>query len=188
VDCVVVLIGGPSGAGKSTAAAEVARRLGWPWLMVDDLRLALARSGVPVPDADAVGAFDAPGGLVDLAELMTPAIEVVIENHVDQEVPVVIEGDGILPSLFDRRSVRERATGGRVRAVFVHEPDEDALHASMQARRAGLFSRAHARKNLLYGEWLKGEAERRGIPAIPARPRETLAERILGAVAPRTGH
>ncbi len=107
---LVLLIGGPSGVGKTTAAAQVARRLGASWLQVDDLRLALARSGLPVPDADAVGTFDAPGGLVALGELLTAAIEVVVENHVDQRNPVVIEGDAILPSLFDRQSARLRST------------------------------------------------------------------------------
>ena len=59
---LVLLLGGPSGVGKTTAAVQVAARLGAAWLTVDDLRLALARSGVPIPIADEVGAFDAPGG------------------------------------------------------------------------------------------------------------------------------
>jgi 2-phosphoglycerate kinase len=177
----VLLIGGPSGIGKTTVAAQVAQRLGVPWLMVDDLRLALERSGVPVPDSQLVGTFDAPGGLVTVGELMTPAIEVVIENHVDQRIPVVIEGDGILPSLFERASVRARATEGRIRAVFLYEPDADALYANMQARRVGLFSQAHARKNFLYGKWLRQEAERRGLPTVAARPWHTLVDRILAA-------
>ena len=80
----VLLIGGPSGIGKSTVAAEVALRLGVPWLMVDDLRLALQRCGLPIPDADAVETFDGPGGLVALGKAVAPAIEVVIENHVNQ--------------------------------------------------------------------------------------------------------
>src|SRR5437867_5415951 len=42
---LVLLIGGPCGVGKTTVAAQVAARLGAAWLMVDDLRLALARSG-----------------------------------------------------------------------------------------------------------------------------------------------
>ncbi|HEV8638899.1 MAG TPA: AAA family ATPase [Chloroflexota bacterium] len=180
-DWFVLLIGGPSGVGKTTAAAQVAQRLGAPWLQVDDLRLAMERSGVPVPNADAVGTFDAPGSLVALGELLTPAIEVVIENHVDQRDPVVIEGDGILPSLFDRPSVRARSTNGRTRAVLLYEPDEAALHANMQSRRRGLASRAHARKNVLFGGWLRREAEQRGLPTVPARPWDTLTERILAA-------
>ena len=93
----VLLIGGPSGIGKTTVAAQVARRLDVPWLMVDDLRLALMRSGLPIPDNPRAGAFDPEDGLVAVGEAVASAIEVVIENHVDQRIPVVIEGDGILP-------------------------------------------------------------------------------------------
>jgi 2-phosphoglycerate kinase len=180
----VLLIGGPSGVGKTTVAAQVARRLDVPWLMVDDLRLALMRCGVPIPDDPRIESFDAPGGLVTVGEAVAPAIEVVIENHVDQRYPVVIEGDGILPSLFERASVRARNTGGRIRAVYLYEPDEDALYANFLARaRDGWRDdlRAHARKNARYGQWLRREAEQRGLPTVPARPWGTLVDRILAA-------
>ena len=55
---------------RTIAAAQVARRLGATWLGVDDLRLALERTGVQVPDSRLVAEFDAPGGLVaDLSDL-----------------------------------------------------------------------------------------------------------------------
>jgi 2-phosphoglycerate kinase len=183
---IVPLIGGPSGVGTTTLAREAARRLESSRVLVDDLRLALARSGVRVPDADALATFDAPGGLVDLGERLTPAIEVVIENHVDQRDPEVIEGDSILPSLFDRPAMRHRTTRGRARAVFLHEANEDALFANMRGRRVGPFSREHARKNFLYGQWLRQEAERRALPIVPAHPWDSLADRILiaGGLSP----
>ena len=182
--CFVLLIGGSSGIGKTTVAPLVAARLGWAWLMVDDLRLALMRSGLPIPDSPRAEAFDPEDGLVAVGEAVSPAIEVVIENHVDQRMPVVIEGDCILPSIFERDSVRVRATGGRVRAVYLTEPDVDALYANIVARGADTGredSRWYARRSAAYGEWLRAEAERRGLPTIPARPRETLVDRILAA-------
>ena len=179
----VLLIGGASGIGKTALAVSAGRCLGVPWLGVDDLRLALARSGVAVPDADAAPTFDAPGGLLDLAELMTPAIEAVVENHVDQRMPVVIEGDAILPSLLERPEVRARADTGAVRAVFLYEPDEGVLRANMRARGRGFDSReGHARKNWSYGEWIRREAERRGLPTVPARPWETLVDRAIAEI------
>jgi len=180
----VLLIGGPSGIGKTTVAAQVARRLGVPWLMVDDLRLALERSGVAIPDSMGVERFDGAGGLVDIGEAVAPAIEVVIENHVDQRMPVVIEGDGILPSLFERESVRVRAGSGGVRAVYLTEPDAEALHANLVARGADWWRadlKAYARRSAAYGEWLKEEAKRRDLPVVASRPWETLVERVLDA-------
>jgi 2-phosphoglycerate kinase len=181
---LVLLIGGSSGVGKTTVAPEVARRLGAAWLMVDDLRLALERSGLPIPDSTRVEAVDAPDGLVAVGEAVSPAIEVVIENHVDQGIPVVIEGDGILPSILERPPVRARAAGGRVRAVFVHEPDAEALLANLLARGADGWRedlRWYARRSAAHGAWLKREAERHGRPTVPARPPDTLAARILVA-------
>ncbi len=184
VEWFVLLIGGPSGIGKTTVAAQVARRLDVPWLMVDDLRLALMRSGLPIPDNPRAEAFDPKDGLLAIGETVSPAIEVVIENHVDQRIPVVIEGDGILPSLFERESVRTRATGGGIRAVYLAEPDPDALYANLVARGADTWRddlRWYARRSAAFGEWLSAEATRRGFPTVPARPRESLADRILSA-------
>jgi 2-phosphoglycerate kinase len=178
VEWFVLLIGGASGVGKTTVAGEVARRLNAAWLMVDDLRLALERSGLPIPDSTRVEPVDAPGGLVAVGEAVSPAIE------------VVIEGDGILPSLLERPPVRARAAGGRVWAVFVHEPDPNALLANLVARGADDWREDlgwYARRSVAHGEWLKREAERRGLPIVAARPRDTLATRIIaaGGLAPR---
>ena len=180
----VLLIGGPSGIGKTTVAAQVAQRLDVPWLMVDDLRLALMRSGLPIPDNPHAEPFDPKDGLVAVGEAVAPAIEVVIENHVDQRLPVIVEGDGILPSLFERDSVRHRATNGRIRAVYLTEPDPDALYANLVARSADTWRddlRWYARRSAAFGEWLRAEAARRGLPVVRARPWDTLVDRILSA-------
>lgn len=46
----VLLIGGASGTGKSTVAHQLGLQPGIPWLQVDDLRLALERSRVTLPE------------------------------------------------------------------------------------------------------------------------------------------
>lgn len=194
----VLLIGGPSSVGKTTVAREIARKFGVSCLQVDDLRLALQRSRVTLPEGtDALYFFEETpdvrrlpperlrDGLIAVGEVMSPAIEVVIENHVDQAVPIVIEGDGILPSLLVRPPVRVRAIGKQVRAVFVVEPDEAAIRATFVARGRGISGwseqevQIDARAKWLYGQWLTGEARRYGMPVLEPRPWETLIERLL---------
>ena len=179
-DWFVFLIGGPSGVGKTTVAHQVAKRLGASWLQVDDLALALVRGGLPIPDADSVPKFDAPGGVLQRARALTPAIEVVIEHHVDLRDRVVIEGDAILPSLLARPSVSVRSD--RIRAVLLYEADETVLLENMESRMRGVFTPAHAHKNVLYGEWLKAEAELNAVPVINSRPRHDLVERIIETI------
>src|SRR5687767_9341310 len=95
--------------------------------MVDDLRLALERSGVAMPRADLVPTFGAPGGLLDVGGLMTPASEVVVENPVDGRAgggrgrrhpalaarpPVAACPRRARPGRLRRRAGRGRATRG----------------------------------------------------------------------------
>ncbi len=185
----ILLLGGASGIGKSTVAMRLGQRLGIPWLQVDDFRLAFVRSGVPFPDADVVPTFDGVGGLLAHGELLSPAIAVVIENHIDQKNPAILEGDAILPGLFERPSVRRNAESGWLRAIFLYESEEQVIHENMQARGRTLADSAHARKNWQYSEWLRQEAARRGLPTLPIRPWQTLEDRILTAAqAPLIPH
>ena len=200
---MVLLIGGPSGVDKSTVAEQISRRSGIAWLMVDDLRLALQRSRVVLPErTQALYFFEETPGVrrlpserrrdasIAVGEVMSPAIEVVVENHVDQAIAVIIEGDGILPSLLDRPPIRMRATNGRIRAIFIIEPDERTLLANMIARGRGMTGwseeevRNDARAMWLYGQWLADEARRYGAPVLEPRPWQTLVQRVLEASAP----
>ena len=111
----VLLIGGQSGIGKSRVARQIGLNLGFPWLEVDDLRLAFQYSRVALPQRteDLYFFIDTPhvwllnpeqlcNGLIPTGEVMSPVIEIVVANHCDNAGPIIIEGDGIIPSLFDR--------------------------------------------------------------------------------------
>ncbi len=117
--------------------------------------------------------------------MITPAIEVVITNHVDTKAPIIIEGDGILPSLFACPEVRDRAVGCHVCAVFLVEPEEEILFANMRARRRGIAERTEeelrteARAKWLYGQWLAAEAHHYDLPVLEPRPWSTLLERLM---------
>jgi 2-phosphoglycerate kinase len=205
-----LLIGGPSGAGKTTIGRTLSRQLGIDFMMVDDLRLAFQHSHVSFPSSrDTAPLYmfwdislehmwsrrpeDLSQGLIALGQAMTPAIEVVVMNHVDQRIPIVIEGDNIVPALLARPQVRTRATGGRVAGVFLVEPDEEAFLENILARggwsaldEAPAWMPTQVRTKWLYGRWLAAEATRYGIPVIEARPWQTLADRLLSAARSTT--
>lgn len=201
-DWSVLLLGGPSGAGKSTAAKAIARRYGIPWLQVDDLRLALQWSRVSLPTDEETAAlyffdktpdlWDLPperlcDGLTGVGQAMIRAIEKVVDSHVATSEPIVLEGDGILPSLFARPIPRRLMEQGHVRAVFLVEPEEGVLYANMMARDRGIVGRAEAglrneaRAKWLFGRWITAEARRHGLPVLEPRPWATLIERIIAA-------
>jgi 2-phosphoglycerate kinase len=197
----VLLIGGPSGVGKSTAAKQIGGQFAVPWMQVDDLRLALQASGVRLPsaeDTEKLYFFDAPDvwrapaekvrdGLIGVGQALSPAIAKVITNHLATAEPVILEGDGLLPSLVARADIQEWDAREGVRAVMVAPPVEETILANMLARGRGIPGRSeadlrlHARANWLYGTWLVAEARRFGIPVVDSEPLTSLADRIVVA-------
>ena len=196
----VLLIGGHSSTGKTTAAKRIGLSLGVPWMMVDDLRLAFQRARARLPwGTGALMFLETPDlwvrrgpealcdALIGVGEALLAPLEMIIENHVDQSAPIVIEGDGILPSLLSRAPVVERA--GSVRAAFLVEPDESAILANMLARGQHVAGRTQeelsneARAKWLFGQWLAREAARYDLPVMEPRPWETLVKRLIDHLA-----
>lgn len=196
----ILLIGGASGVGKTSVAKQLGLRLGRSWLYLDDVRLAFQRSRVTLPEkTEALYFFEETpavwtlppehlrDGLIGVGQVLSPALEVIIENHVDTAAPVVIEGDAILPSLWSRPSVRDRVSKGQVQAVFLIETEEEAMLTNVLARGRGVGARpetelrTEARAKWLYGQWLAEEAHRYGLPVMEPRPWSTLVARILTA-------
>jgi 2-phosphoglycerate kinase len=197
----VLLIGGPSGVGKSTAAKHLARRFVVPWLQVDDLRLALQASQVRLPDSEDTQKlyfFDTPDvwqrsaeqvrdGFIGIGEVLSPAIAKVITNHLATAEPLILEGDGLLPSLLARADIQAWDPDGRVQAVVVAPPDEEMILRNMLERGRGIPGRSetdlclNAEANWLYGTWLVAEAQRFGMPVVDAMPFASLGDRIAVA-------
>ena len=172
-------------------------------MMADDLRLAFVRARVTLPEnSEALYLLDrSPSSwplhpevlrdaLIGVGQALSAPLEAVIENHVDQVEadPIVIEGEPVLPSLYARPSVRERAAGGAVRAVFLVEPVESAILENIRVRARPMGDqtpdqqRSEARAKWLLGKWLAREATDYDLPVIEPRPWETLDQRIAAAM------
>ena len=111
-------------------------------------------------------------------------LEAVIGNHLEAQVPVVLEGDFIDPALAAQTSFSGHRNDRRVRAVFLYEPDEQQLLNNYLLREPerGMQTK-RAQVSWLHGQWLKQEAERHGIPVVAARPWDSVLERTIAAVS-----
>jgi len=183
-DPAVYLIGGPAGAGKSRLAAALAGRIGSTVGQVDDLQTAI-ETLVPadrLPEyyvpATTYLRTDVPAEIVrateEVATFLAPAVLSAIRNRRESGTPTVLEGDFISPE-----AAAEAAAWG-VRSVFLL-----ASHAEIRAHfleRDGDEQDGRAMVSALRSHELAVRCAELGLPAISARPFETLLERACAAL------
>ncbi|HXC55697.1 MAG TPA: hypothetical protein VNU97_10395 [Rhizomicrobium sp.] len=162
---------------------------------IDDFQVLLERMTTPEqqpalhvwktnPAFEQLAAAEIMAHVLEVGRAMTPGLDAVIGNHLETQMPVVLEGDFIDPALAAQASFAGQSNGRRVRAVFLHEPDEQQLVDNFLRRepeRGPQTKRAHV--SWLHGQWLKREAERLGIPVVAARPWDTVLERTIAALS-----
>ncbi|WP_237531935.1 hypothetical protein [Streptomyces sp. SID8352] len=181
----VLVVGGASGMGKTGVARTLARRYGVPLVEVDDIVEALLAVTLPehLPEVHhwrvhPEAAHGAPASVaaqqLAIAEALAPAVGAVVANHVETGTPVVLEGDYLLPPVT--------APGGPVRAVFLHEDDEERVTANYLDREPEAGPQRHrARVSVLYGRLLAARARAAGVPVLAPRPWGDLADRAAVA-------
>jgi 2-phosphoglycerate kinase len=189
----VLLLGGASGVGKSQISRPLARHFGADMTAVDDIYLALERMTSPERypevhrwrlDPASVVAFDDDEMLqhtLGVAAFVSDALQPVIAEHLESSDAIVLDGDFLLPSLAASETFDDVRADGRVRGLFLLE-DEDQLGRNFREREGEEQAR-RARASWRYGEHLREECARLGIPAIEARPWHSVLERAIDAVS-----
>ena len=193
----VLLVGGPSGTGKTAVSYRLAQHFKIGMTEVDDFQVLLERMTTPeqqpvlhfwrthpAPDQLSAEAILEQGLLV--RAVMAAGLEAVIANHLETQTPLVLEGDFISVALAAQTSFAGLPNAGQVRAVFLYEAEERQLLANFLEREPDQGAQVkRARVSWLYGEWVRHEAERYGLPTVAARPWETLFERIVAVLSSR---
>ncbi len=186
----VLLIAGQSGVGKTTLAHELTRHWGIPHAQADDFRMALHQITRP-QDCPELHYFFSPDGslnddvwnrdprvlcdaLVGIARVVSRALEVVIAHHVQRGLPIILEGDGILPYLA---TGDPDGLGSAVRYVQLIEVDAEVVLTRQRKRGAEYETQASMYE--LYGHWLRKETDCAGLPSLDAQPYATLRERVI---------
>jgi len=189
----VLLIGGASGSGKTSISHQIARHYGVGSVVeVDDFQVMLRAMTTPEqqpaihfwqthPDPASLTPERLVETLIAIGEAMRPGLEAVIENHLDSKVPIVLEGDFILPALVAQaQSCRTSNNSGRVKGIFVIESDEEQLKHNYLLREPEEGEQLkRAQTSRLYNEWLAKQAAEVGVPTVTARPWEDVLERVV---------
>jgi 2-phosphoglycerate kinase len=189
----VLLLGGASGVGKTSVSYRLARHYGVGLTEVDDFQAILEHftdaAQYPVfhywrLHTDEALRMDDEAQLdfhLHYAKTLEDALALVVGNHLETPTPTVIEGDFILPSLALHDKYGDEPAEGQVRALFLYEGDEAQIVDNFRER-DGSEQPRRARTSWCVTEGLRGEAERLGVPAIAARPWDTVLERAIAAV------
>jgi 2-phosphoglycerate kinase len=183
----LILVGGPSGVGKSRLAHDLALRTASTVAQIDDLQTALETLVPPdrlpeyyTPSTTYLrtdSAEEINGAIEHLAAWFAPAVRGVIANRMESHTPTVIEGDFISPEL----ALESRRLG--VRALFLLA-SESEIRANFQ-QRDGDEQVGRARVSAMRSRRLAERCRALGLPAVSARPFETLMSRAWDALALR---
>ena len=190
----VLLVGGASGTGKTRLSYRLAREFGVGITEVDDFQVVLECMTTPEqqpalhfwrthPDPGSLSAEEIHEQGIDILEVMLPALEAVVENHLESATPLVLEGDYIHPALATNEAFGDEPNAGRVRGLFLYEPDEHRILENFLEREPVTGPQTtRARVGWLRGAWIRETCGELGVAALPARPWDTLFDRVLEAV------
>lgn len=191
-----LLLGGTTAAGKTTTGRLVARRLGIACISADSVWKALMAATTPAshpafhhfepaPEVHALGPDHLLALHIEEAQAMTEPLSAFIDWELHDGNRFVFEGAWITPQL-----AALKCESPLVRAVFIDEPEESEVLASMMQRSGRAAQGLDPLPRQLsisamawrYGNWLREESQRLGLPLVASRPRETLRDRIIEQV------
>jgi len=178
----VLLIGGASGTGKSCLAYALADYYGVNVLEFDDLTEAV-KAMTPKEYLPVIYSEDFFGAGVDgnvkwltgVSVELFPALKAVIERHIEDKLPVIIEGDFFHPELVAPFINKD------IKAIFVQEENEQILKNYL-SREGGDLQKYRADISSKYGEWISDTCLNCGITLIEARPWDTSLDRVVYAL------
>lgn len=180
----VLFIGGASGIGKSSIAYEIARFYGVNILEVDDVHLSVKT--VTTKDSfpaihywdtglnwNNVGVEGNVNWLIDVSKEMIPILKELVNRHIEDKLPIIIEGDFIYPELtiaFDNPEVK---------SIFVNESDINQILQNYLSREGGDLQHYRAEISIAYGKWIADTCNQNGIRVIESRPWDTALTRVI---------
>lgn len=180
----VLFIGGSSGTGKSSIAYEIARFYGVNVLEVDDVYLSVetvtTKENFPAlhywgtgVDWKSIGVDSNVNWLIDVSKEMIPVLKAIVNRHLEDKLPIIIEGDFIYPEFtisFDNPEVK---------SIFIYEPDINQIMQNYLSREGGDLQQYRTEISIAYGKWLADTCKQNNIRVIEVRPWDTALTRAI---------
>lgn len=111
--------------------------------------------------------------LIDVSKEMIPVLKKLVNRHIEDKLPIIIEGDFIYPEFtisFDNPEVK---------SIFVNEADKNQILQNYLSREGGDLQRYRAEISIAYGKWIADTCNQNNIRLIDARPWDTVLTRVL---------
>ena len=110
--------------------------------------------------------------LISVSKEIQPALKAIADRHIEDNLPVIIEGDFIHPELS------AAFNNPRVKTIFIHEPSCEQILQNYFSRE-GVEQVHRADVSYAFGNWLKERCEENNISVFESRPWDSLLERVV---------
>lgn len=186
-DWMVLFIGGASGTGKSTLAYKLGEYYGVNVIEVDDIHLAVETAttkesfpaihywdqGINWKD---IGVEANVKWLQDVSSEMNPVLIALAERHVEDQVPIIFEGDFIDPAIV--KTINQ----DQVKGLFVRETNQEEIIRNYMSREGGDPQDYRSKISVEYGNYIAEYCEENGIELVDARPWDTSLDRAIQCI------
>ena len=181
---IILFIGGASGTGKSTLAYELSKHYSINVMEIDDIHQIMKvittaenypaihhwETGVNWMEIGVDGNLN---WLKNVSKEMIFGIKAIVDRHIEDNVPIILEGDFINPEIilsFDNE---------KIKTIFINEMEKEQLLNNYFAREGGELQNYRAEISIKYNEWLIKSCEKLGIKYFESRPWNTLLNRVI---------
>ena len=111
--------------------------------------------------------------LKSVSKEMIIGIKAIVDRHIVDNVPIILEGDFINPKIvssFDNP---------KIKSVFINEKDKNQLLKNYLDRDGGELQNYRADISIKYNEWLIDSCKNLNIKYFESRPWNTLLKRVI---------
>jgi 2-phosphoglycerate kinase len=184
----VLFIGGASGTGKSSIAYEIGRFYGVNVLEVDDIHISVETvttkesfpaihywsDGISWKD---IGVNGNVNWLIDVSKELIPVLKEIVNRHIEDKLPIIIEGDFLYPEFTISFQNTE------VKSIFINETDIEQICQNYLSREGGELQHYRAEISIEYGKWIAETCKQKGISMIDSKPWDTVLARAIKSLS-----